>query len=94
MAGRKPIPSRLKVLKGTQKPSRVNHNEPQPALGRPVLLFDFGAIDTKDAQQFSVSPITDERPPVHEMVMSGDLSGYNVSIESKTRTATTAPETS
>ena len=33
--GPKPKPSKLKVLAGTDRPSRVNHAEPKPIAGRP-----------------------------------------------------------
>lgn len=31
MAGRKPLPSRLKILKGTDQPCRMNDHEPAPS---------------------------------------------------------------
>lgn len=37
MAGRPPIPTQLKVLKGTAKPSRTNLDEPQPTRGVPRI---------------------------------------------------------
>jgi P27 family predicted phage terminase small subunit len=33
MAGRKPLPTRLKLVKGTLRKHRVNPNEPQPSAG-------------------------------------------------------------
>ena len=31
MAGRRPIPTRLKIIKGTDQPCRIRKNEPKPA---------------------------------------------------------------
>ncbi len=36
MAGRRPLPTETKRLQGTLHPSRINHNEPKPALEVPL----------------------------------------------------------
>jgi P27 family predicted phage terminase small subunit len=36
MAGRKPLPTRLKVVKGTARPHRINHDEPTPCISVPA----------------------------------------------------------
>lgn len=36
-AGRKPTPTRLKVLAGTDRPDRINPNEPEPERGIPKI---------------------------------------------------------
>ncbi len=35
MAGRKPLPTHLKLVKGTARPHRLNKNEPKPAVAVP-----------------------------------------------------------
>ncbi len=35
MAGRKPLPTHLKVVKGTARPHRLNKDEPKPAVASP-----------------------------------------------------------
>ena len=35
MAGRKPLPTHLKLVKGTARPHRMNRAEPQPAIAQP-----------------------------------------------------------
>ena len=35
MAGRKPLPTQLKLVKGTARPHRMNPDEPQPAVATP-----------------------------------------------------------
>ena len=35
MAGRKPLPTHLKLVKGTARPGRLNKNEPKPAAAAP-----------------------------------------------------------
>lgn len=35
MAGRKPLPTHLKLLKGTARPHRMNRNEPMPSVCAP-----------------------------------------------------------
>ena len=35
MAGRKPVPTHLKLVKGTARPHRINHDEPRPAVTVP-----------------------------------------------------------
>ncbi len=42
--GRPPIPTRLKVLRGTARPSRLNRQEPQPPGGRPRMPLDMGPV--------------------------------------------------
>ena len=36
MAGRKPLPTHLKLVKGTARPHRINHDEPRPAVQVPM----------------------------------------------------------
>ena len=36
MAGRKPLPTHLKLLKGTARPHRMNRNEPMPSVCAPA----------------------------------------------------------
>ena len=36
MAGRKPLPTHLKLVKGTARPHRINHDEPQPTVAAPA----------------------------------------------------------
>jgi P27 family predicted phage terminase small subunit len=36
MAGRKPLPTHLKVVKGTARPHRINKEEPRPPVTTPV----------------------------------------------------------
>lgn len=36
MLGRKHLPTKLKILKGTQKVERINHNEPEPSVSIPA----------------------------------------------------------
>lgn len=35
MAGRKPLPTHLKLVKGTARPHRINRDEPKPAIAAP-----------------------------------------------------------
>ena len=35
MAGRKPLPTHLKLVKGTARPHRINKAEPRPAVAVP-----------------------------------------------------------
>jgi phage terminase small subunit len=35
MAGRKPLPTHLKLVKGTARPHRMNRAEPKPAVAQP-----------------------------------------------------------
>ncbi len=35
MAGRKPLPTHLKLVKGTARPHRLNKDEPKPTVARP-----------------------------------------------------------
>jgi hypothetical protein len=35
MAGRKPLPTHLKLVKGTARPHRLNKDEPKPAIAVP-----------------------------------------------------------
>jgi len=36
MAGRQPLPTHLKLVKGTARPHRLNKDEPNPAVDEPL----------------------------------------------------------
>jgi hypothetical protein len=49
MAGRKPLPTHLKLVKGTARPHRLNKDEPKPAVAVP----EAPALDERTRAKFA-----------------------------------------
>ena len=75
MAGRKPLPTHLKLVKGTVRPHRLNKDEPKPAVAIPDAPAH---LDERAKAKFSVMAEMLARHGVMTELDTGALSRYVV----------------
>ena len=65
MAGRKPLPTQLKLVKGTARPHRMNPAEPQPVVAVPLTPdhLDDAAVQAGDEVTLEITPTKDWPEP-------------------------------
>ena len=75
MAGRKPLPTHLKLVKGTARPHRLNKDEPKPAVAVPEPPTH---LDERACAKFAVMAELLARHGVMTELDAGALSRYVV----------------